>query len=158
MRLPFGFVRDFSRSKIGHGEAAFAVAKLAFARWAMFDLGWARVTNPSALIAPGQIVAVEVHSLGLWSLNLSRIVEAIDTPTRFGFVYSTTRMHVEEGEEFFLLEFEPSTGDLSYQLEAASRPRNPLAKLGYPVTRALQHRFARESHRRMQKELARPIS
>jgi uncharacterized protein (UPF0548 family) len=149
VRLPFGFARDFSQSCPGHGDVAFMAAKLAFARWSMFDLGWARVANPEASITPGQIVAVEVHSLGLWSLNLSRVVEAVDTPNRFGLVYSTTQMHVEEGEELFLLEFDPATGQVSYQLEAVSRPRNLLARLGFPITRAFQHRFARDSHQRM---------
>jgi uncharacterized protein (UPF0548 family) len=58
-------------------------------------------------------------------------------------------MHVEEGEELFLLEFDPATGQVSYQLEAVSRPRNLLARLGFPITRAFQHRFARDSHQRM---------
>jgi uncharacterized protein (UPF0548 family) len=149
LRLPYGFSRDLSQSCPGHGDAAFAAAKLAFARWAMFDLGWARVANPEASMKPGQIVAVEIHSLGLWSLNLSRVVEVVDTPTRFGLVYSTTQMHVEEGEELFLLEFNPETGELTYQLEAVSRPRNPLSRLGFPISRAFQHRFARDSHQRM---------
>jgi uncharacterized protein (UPF0548 family) len=148
-RLPFGFAHDFSRSRIGHGEAAFAAAKMAFERWAMFDFGWVRVANPKAVIALGQLVAVEVHALGLWSLNFSRIREVIDTPARFGFVYATTKLHVEQGEELFLLEFDPASGDLFYQLEAVSRPRNSLAWLGFPVTRSFQHRFARDSHQRM---------
>lgn len=151
-RLPFGFARDFSRSRIGSGEAAFAAAKLAFERWAMFNLGWVRVANPEAIIAVGQLVAVEVHALGIWSLNLSRVTQAVDSPTRFGFIYATTEMHVEQGEERFLLEFDLASGDLFYQLEAVSRPRNSLAWLGFPVTRSFQHRFARDSHRRMLEE------
>jgi uncharacterized protein (UPF0548 family) len=115
----------------------------------MFDLGWLRVANPSAAIVFGQIVAVEAHSRGLWSINLSRIEEVADTRTRFGFLYATTTMHVEQGEERFLLEFEPTTGDVWYELEAVSRPQNAMARLGLPVTRAFQHRFARDSHRRM---------
>jgi uncharacterized protein (UPF0548 family) len=151
-RLPFGFVHDFSRSRIGHGEAAFAAAKLAFERWVMFDLGWVRVANPEAVIALGQSVAVAVHALGLWSLNLSRVTQVVDSPTRFGFIYATTKMHVEQGEERFLLEFDLTSGNLYYQLEAVSRPRNSLAWLGFPVTRSFQHRFARDSHQRMLEE------
>jgi uncharacterized protein (UPF0548 family) len=147
--LPFGFAHDFSRSRIGSGEAAYAAAKLAFQRWAMFDLGWVRVANPDASIEPDQTVAVEVQALGLWSLNLSGIRKIVDTPTRFGFIYATTEMHVEQGEELFLLEFDPSSGDLFYRLEAVSRPRNLLAWLGFPVTRSFQRRFAHDSHRRM---------
>jgi uncharacterized protein (UPF0548 family) len=152
-RLPFAFSHDLSRSTIGHGPAAFATARHAFQRWATFDLGWVRVANPSASIAPNQLVAVEAHTLGLWTLNLSRILEAIDTPTRFGFLYSTTALHVEEGEERFLLEFDEATGQVSCVIEAVSRPRSPLARLGLPFTRHYQHRFARDSHRRMQQEL-----
>jgi uncharacterized protein (UPF0548 family) len=142
-------VHDRLRSPIGKGSAAFAAARRAFARWVQFDLGWMRVANPEVSIALGQIVVVEAKAFGLWSLNLSRIVETVDTASRFGFVYATTAHHVEQGEEIFLLELDPADGTVWYHLEAISRPRHPLARLGYPFTRALQHRFARESHRRM---------
>jgi uncharacterized protein (UPF0548 family) len=151
--LPFGFAHDRLRTCLGQGELAFLAAKRAFERWAMFDLGWVRVANPHASITPGQIVAVEVHSIGLWTLNLSRVTAAVDTPGRFGFVYATTPMHVEQGEERFLLEFDAATSGVWYDLEAVSRPRHTLARLGLPVTRAFQHKFARDSHRRMREEI-----
>jgi len=119
----------------------------------MFDLGWVHVANPQALITPGQIVAVEAHTIGLWTLNLSRVTAAANTANRFGFLYATTAMHVEQGEERFLPEFETGTGDVWCDLEAVSRPKPTLARLGFPVTRAFQHRFARDSHRRMQRQV-----
>lgn len=158
LRLPYGakaerialdFAHDDYRSLLGQGEAAFGAAKQAFRNWVNFDLGWVRVANPQVGIELGQIVAVEVRSLGLWTLNLSRITEVIETPTEFGFIYSTTHMHVEQGDERFLLEFDPTTGDLWYELEAVSRPRHPLARLGFPITRAFQRRFARDSQAKM---------
>lgn len=118
----------------------------------MFDLGWVRVANSQVMIASGQIVAVEAHTLGLWTLNLSRITEVVDEPSHFGFVYATTEMHVEQGEERFLIELAPETGEVFYELEAVSRPRNWLARLGLPATRNFQHRFARDSHLRMAEE------
>jgi len=136
---------------IGHGEAAFIAARTAFKQWRHFDLGWVRVANPTARIALGELVAVEAHAAGLWSLNLSRITETIDTPTRYGFLYATTRRHVEEGQERFLIEFDPDTGDIFYLIEAVSRPRHSLARLAWPYSRAMQHRFARESHARMRR-------
>ena len=117
----------------------------------MFDLGWARVANSAAEIQLGQLVAVEVHALGLWTLNISRIVDDADESHRFGFVYATTALHVEEGEERFLLTLDPDSGDVRYKLEAVSRPHSKLAWMGYPVTRTFQHRFARDSHRRVQR-------
>jgi uncharacterized protein (UPF0548 family) len=148
-RLPFGFALDHSRTVLGFGERVFAAAKEAFRRWRMFDLGWVRVADPGAPIAVGQIVAVEVRALGLWSINLSQIIDTVDAPVRFGFIYSTTSSHVEEGEEKFLLVHNRVTDEVVFELEAVSRPRALLARLGFTVTRHFQHRFARDSHRRM---------
>jgi uncharacterized protein (UPF0548 family) len=84
-------------------------------------------------------------------VNLSRVTEIIDSPTRFGFMYTTTALHVEEGQERFVLEFDPETESVSYLLEAVSRPRHFLARMAYPFSRAMQHRFARDSHARMRR-------
>src|SRR4051794_7838408 len=69
-----------------------------------FDLGWVRVANPGVPIAVAEIVAVEVHAFGLWSVNLSRIMQTIESATQFGFLYATTAHHAEQGEERFLIE------------------------------------------------------
>jgi len=153
--LPLFFVRDATESCLGLGDAAFAAATSAFRQWAMFDLGWIRVANPSAVIALSQIVAVEAQSLGLWSLNLSTIVDTIDASNQFGFVYATTPDHVEEGEERFLVEISPDTGQVTYKLEAVSRPRDVMARLGLPITRAFQRKFAIDSHKRMHQAIHR---
>ena len=150
--LARGFAHDQSRTSIGRGEDAFEAAKREFEQWAMFDLGWVWVVNPAASIATGQVVAVDVCTFGLWSLNLSRIVDVLDTGGLFGFIYATTAMHGAHGEESFLLELDESTGDVWYELEAVSHPQNALARLGFSVTRSFQRRFARDSHRRMQAE------
>ena len=147
---PHGFAVDYHRSQLGEGRAAFDAAKEAFRHWLQFDLGWVRVANPDAPVMEEEIIAVEVHSLGLWSLNLSRILYVIDEEDRFGFGYGTTSMHVERGEERFLIEFYPVSGAVYYDLLAVSQPRHWLAKLGYFFTRSRQKKFARDSHWRMQ--------
>jgi uncharacterized protein (UPF0548 family) len=151
--LPSAYAHDDSRTCIGHGRKCFAAARRAFEQWAMFGLGWVRIANPQALIVAGQIVAVEAHTLGLWSPNLSRIVDVTDTESRFGFLYATTEVHIEQGEERFLIEFDQETGQVYYELEAISFPRSSLARLGFPVTRAFQHKFARDSHFRMRETI-----
>jgi len=40
-----------------------------------------------------------------------------------------------------------------YRLEAVSRPRAFLARLGFPITRSFQHRFVRDTHRRMHEQV-----
>jgi uncharacterized protein (UPF0548 family) len=146
---PKGFAHDVSRSEIGRGLQVFAATREAFWRWKQFDLGWVQVVNPTATIAPGELVALEAHTAYLWSISFNRIVEVVDGPTRFGFMYTTTAFHVEEGQERFVIDFDPESESVSYLLEAVSRPRHILARLGYPISRAMQHRFARDSHARM---------
>jgi uncharacterized protein (UPF0548 family) len=146
-----GFVQDFLRTQIGEGREAFEAAIRAFRSWKQFDLGWVRVANPTARIELGQIVAVEVQSLGLWSVNLSQIVTVIRTESQFGFIYKTTQTHMEEGEERFEVTLDLDSSAVWYVTEAVSHPRDWFALIGYPVTRAFQHRFARDSHRRMQR-------
>lgn len=152
--VPTGYVRDHIRTEIGQGQAAFEAAKAAFRQWQQFDLGWVRVANPEAAIEPDEIVAVEARapsfsSLGLWSVNFSRILYVIDSEDSFGFGYGTTTHHVERGEERFLLEFYPKSGAVYYDLLAVSQPAHWLAHFAYPFTRHCQHKFARDSHNRM---------
>lgn len=146
---PRGFARDYHRSQIGQGKAAFIAAKEAFRQWLQFDLGWVRIANPKTPIEQGEVVAVEARALWLWSINISRILYVIDEPDRFGFGYGTTAMHVERGEERFLIEYYPISGAVFYDLLAVSQPAHGLARLGYLFTRSQQHRFARGSHAKM---------
>jgi hypothetical protein len=45
----------------------------------------------------------------------------------------------------FTVSLRPETGDVSYGIRAVSSPRAMLARLGYPLTRALQARSRRDS-------------
>jgi uncharacterized protein (UPF0548 family) len=98
-------------------------------------------------------VAVLVSQLGFWSLNASRIVYVIDedgSDKKFGFAYGTLVQHAERGEERFSVEFHSKDQSVWYDVCAFSRP-NFLARLAYPLTRAMQKRFARDSMSGMQK-------
>lgn len=150
---PHGFAHDLSRTEIGSGENLFQAARVAFQRWEQFDLGWVRIANPCPAIVPGELVAVEAHTVFVWSVNFSRITEVLDTSIRFGFLYTTTSLHVEEGQERFVLDFNAETGCVSYLIEAVSRPRHFLARIAYPISRAMQHRFAQDSHDRIRRSV-----
>tara|TARA_B100001123_G_scaffold28118_1_gene29971 strand:- start:1180 stop:1584 length:405 start_codon:yes stop_codon:yes gene_type:complete len=113
----------------------------------MFDVGWASVVPEPDPPGEGQTVAILFEILGCWWLNACRVVYLIDEdgpPRRFGFAYGTLPDHVERGEERFLVE-QDSDGVTWYDLSAFSRPRHLLAKIGYPVARMMQRRFARGS-------------
>jgi uncharacterized protein (UPF0548 family) len=81
-------------------------------------------------------------------LNACRIVYLVDEEgavKRFGFAYGTLAEHAEIGEERFTVEWNRADDTVWYDILAFSRPRQMLAKLGYPLSRSLQKRFAEGS-------------
>ena len=57
------------------------------------------------------------------------------------------------GAEIFEVGLNAETGDVTYRIHAASRPRALLARIGYPIARVLQARFRRDSVKAMRREL-----
>lgn len=149
---PAGYLIDHNRIQLGKGEETLQRAISALRGWQQFDLGWVGIASKPKAIEAGTIVAVQAQVFGLWTLNAARIVYLIDqqtgSMTRFGFAYGTLPDHVERGEERFLVE-QLEDGSVWYDIFAFSRPQHFLARFGFPVTRRLQRRFARESLARM---------
>jgi uncharacterized protein (UPF0548 family) len=73
----------------------------------------------------------------------------IDEKNRFGFAYGTLPGHAECGEEIFMVE-RHEDDSVHYVIKAFSRPRLWLARLGYPIARAQQRKFVRDSKAAMQ--------
>jgi uncharacterized protein (UPF0548 family) len=145
-----GFAFDQASGVIGHGEADFVRARDALARWAHFKLGWLDVFPERPELAPGTVVAVVVRHLGFWSINGCRLLPGAGSPAglrSFAYAYGTLANHAECGEETFEVTQSPATGEVTYVIRASSRPRAWQARLGSPVTRALQARFRRDSIR-----------
>ena len=152
--VPAGYKPDHNRVKLGEGAEVFATAVEALRRWEMFDIGWLQLCWPDAPIERGSTVAVLVHQLGFWSLNACRIVTVIDDdPRQYGFAYGTLPAHAERGQETFSVYWRPEDDSVWYDIFAYSKPNHVLAKLGYPITRALQNRFARDSMKAMLRAL-----
>ena len=142
---PAGYNLDHNRIVIGRGKDQFEAARAAIDHWKMFELHWIEIFPKQPSVQVGTAVAVVVQHLGFWSVNISRIVSVIDEESRYGFAYGTLQCHSEEGEERFLVEHDETTDEVWYDLLAFSRPEHPLARIGYPISRHLQKRFARES-------------
>jgi uncharacterized protein (UPF0548 family) len=93
-------------------------------------------------------------------LNACRIVYVIqdDGPLeRFGFAYGTLYDHAESGEERFLLEWDHDSDEVWYDLLAFSRPNQFLARIGYPLARQLQKKFASGSKAAMIKAVSQAV-
>lgn len=71
----------------------------------------------------------------------ARVVHVVHDEEQIGFAYGTLPAHPEQGEEIFLVR--RADGRVSFEVAAFSRPRDPLARLGAPVTRWLQLRTNR---------------
>lgn len=145
---PPGYVVDRTRIRLGDGEDVLQKAKAALERWEQFRLGWVEACPVDTPLRVGEVVAVVARVLGVWWVNACRIVYAVDeagSVARFGFAYGTLPGHAESGEERFLVEWDRATDAVWYDILAFSRPRHPLARLGYPLSRRTQRRFARDS-------------
>jgi uncharacterized protein (UPF0548 family) len=150
---PAGYTIDYNRARLGEGEETFDRAVAALRAWKMFDVGWVRVFPSDALIEAGTTVAVVGRHHGFFSLNACRIVYLVGEDDgevrRRGFAYGTLPEHAERGEERFTVEWRREDGSVHYDIFAFSRPNHLLARIGHPLARRLQRRFARDSLRAM---------
>ncbi len=146
---PAGYNADHNRIRLGEGAATFQLARQAIQSWQMFNIGWVTLFFDNTPIEVGACVAPCASHFGCYSLNTCRIVYTIDEERRYGFAYGTLIDHVEQGEERFLVEWNPKDDAVCYDLFAFSKPRHVLARLGYPVSRTLQKRFAQDSKQAM---------
>jgi uncharacterized protein (UPF0548 family) len=146
--VPAGYNVDHHRVLLGLGGTTWQRAVEAIRAWRMFSMPWVNLHSSSAPIQVGTDVAVSVHHFGFYSLNACRIVYIVDDDDpmkRFGFAYGTLVEHAESGEERFTVEWNRDDDRVWYDILAFSRPRQMLARLGYPLSRSLQKKFANGS-------------
>lgn len=146
--LPSGYTVDRNRIRLGEGKETYERAVAALKLWKQSDLGWVRIVPPETPIVVGAVVTILTRHFGFWSLNACRVVYLIDEdgPARkTGFGYGTLSSHVERGEERFTIEWRRDDNSVWYHILAFSRPNQLLVKLGFPLARKLQKRFARDS-------------
>jgi len=144
--LPAGYRHDRYRRRLGSGPAAWDAARDGLRAWACHTgAGLARVPERPEL-REGETL-VQVLPVGpAYVLGACRIVYMVDEPDRFGFAYGTLPLHPEQGEEAFVVRRDAApTDDVWLAIVVFSRPRHPLARLGWPVGRMIQvrttHRF-----------------
>jgi len=156
-QTPLGFNADLASTVIGHGREAFERAKIALAHWRHYEMGWVELFPHRASIEPGSVVAVLVRHLGFWSLNGCRVVYGIgdrQTGSSFGFAYGTLNNHAELGEEIFEVRLGPESEEVTYIIQAVSKPHAALARIGYPIARHFQERFRQDSTSALRRAIA----
>jgi uncharacterized protein (UPF0548 family) len=159
VEAPRGFTLDHNRLLLGSGVELYERSVEALKQWRQFNLGWVTLVPGGVKLEKDAVVAVKARAVGTWSLSACRVVYIINEHgpvRRFGFAYGTLPDHVERGEERFLIELSPLDDTVWYDILAFSQPRHPLVRLGSPVARRLQKRFARDSLAVM-KSIANPV-
>ena len=96
---------------------------------------------PGNPVQAGETFALAFRLAAFHVVAAGRVVYVTDEPDRFGFAYGTLPSHPEQGEEAFHVLRHGSR--LRLEIVSFSRPRHPVARLGAPVTRAVQVRTTR---------------
>ena len=151
-QLPKGYQIDHHRIQLGTSRETFQRAKRALYDWQMFRLDWLEPCWPPQPVKEGALVGTLAHIFGLWTLNVCRVVYVVEESgavEKCGFAYGTLPGHVECGEERFTVEWHRDDDSVWYDLLAFSKPGHILTRLGYPMARRLQKRFAVDSMRTM---------
>ncbi|NED95526.1 DUF1990 domain-containing protein [Phytoactinopolyspora alkaliphila] len=152
--LPAGYHHARRRERIGHGRAAFDAASHGLMTWAVQRGAGIRVDSTSAEVREG----VELlNGVGIGPLRLRapcRVVWTVEEPRRVGFAYGTLQGHPESGEESLILEIDDHD-DVWFTITVFSRAAAWYAKIGGPVTRALQS-FATRRYVDAARHLANP--
>ena len=165
---PEGFRVAEERVVIGHGEDAYARGLRGLREWRHFELGWVTIYPRQPALEVGTPVLILARHLGFWSINACRVVEVTSALAAAGpprsvpetsanvaaFAYGTVAEHAESGEEIFEVALDPVTAVVTYRVRAVSRERSVLARLGFPIARAFQARFRRDSAEAMRRYVA----
>jgi uncharacterized protein (UPF0548 family) len=138
---PAGYRDDRWTADLGSfSHDRFASAAAALAHWHVQRAAGLTI-YPGSPVQPGATFALAFRLAAVYVVAAGRIVYVTSKPERFGFGYGTLPSHPEEGEEAFHVVRQGSR--LQLEIVAFSRPRDPLARLGGPLTRAVQLRVTR---------------
>lgn len=140
--VPHGFWSYTMSAVIGHGRDCFERAGARVLRHEVFlrsGIGVA-ASDPTAQL--GSVLHVRIPVGPLRFAGFSRVVEVVDEPMRRGLAYGTLPGHPQSGREDLVVEIDEQDV-VRLRVSAFSRPVAWYARIGRPVTRALQRRMAR---------------
>ncbi len=150
--IPSNYPINHYRIQLGSGAEVFARGKAAIQSWTMYRLDWTRIFPANTPVTVGETVCVVVNHSFCWSINSCRIVYVLEKTGKieqYGFAFGTLPGHSEEGEERFTVEWHHQDNSVWYELLAFARPHHILARIGSPVVRLIQKKFAKDSGQAM---------
>lgn len=144
-----GFSFTQKRWLLGDGPEVFTKASSGLEAWAVYPT-WMTLHPNRAPLREGSVVALVAGISPVWTLSAVRIIAVKRTSQQFGFTLGTLPQHAVSGGERFNV-FLDEQEKVWYELTALSKPQHPLVKLGAPVLRLVQARFARDSVRSLKR-------
>ena len=136
-KKPEGFHHDRYEDVLGQGIGAFQRAVAGLKTWKAHRLPGMRVFPEDQVIRSGATVVVTLGTPLASVAAPCRIVGVVDGQTRWGFAYGTLPGHPEQGEESFAVSMSPDD-TVHFEIEAFSRPADPLVRLSGPIGRGIQ--------------------
>lgn len=134
---PEGFHHDSYEAVLGHGPQAFERAVMGLKTWEAHRLPGMQVFPHDREIRAGATVIVTLGTPIAALAAPCRIIGVIDGQTRWGFAYGTLPGHPEQGEESFAVSMSADQ-TVRFEIEAFSRPGDPLVRLSGPIGRGIQ--------------------
>ena len=135
--LADGFAHSEHEAAVGRGQEAFDRAVAAVFDWRAQRAVGLRVRATGPASQPGTVVVLTAGAARLGYDIPCRVVWAQTTGRTQGFGYGTLPGHPESGEEAFVVE-QQDDGAVVFRTRVFSRLASPLARLGGPVSRAVQ--------------------
>lgn len=135
--LPPGYAQMERSAVIGRGEEVFRRAVAAVFDWRMQRSIGLRVRADGPPTEPGTVVVLTAGLPWAGYDIPCRVVWAQTSGPEQGFGYGTLPGHPESGEECFVVRIHDSD-EVAFTTRVFSRLATPLARLGGPVSRAVQ--------------------
>jgi uncharacterized protein (UPF0548 family) len=124
---------------VGRGPEVFERAAERLMTWQVHRDAGLGVAASGPRAAPGTTVRLTLRLGPLRVVAPCRVVGVCAEPTERGFTYRTLPGHPEDGVEHFRVSL-AADGTVRATVHAESRPASRLARVGDPVTAALQRR------------------
>ena len=125
-------------ASVSLGTGTFEKARQSLRAWGA-QRGAGFGVHPERPVAQGMAVLVYGRLGPLYTSVCCRVIYIIDEDDRWGFAYGTLPHHVERGEESFVVSKDKDE-NVTFTVESFSRPAALFARLGSPITNAVQRR------------------
>ncbi len=140
-RGPSGYRRDRAEVSLGARAETFNRAFDALVNWRAHTGAGFGVFPPTTVQDGATVVLYRRVAVGYITV-CCRVVYMITESGRQGFAYGTLPLHLEEGEQAFVIE-QDANGHARFVIESLSRPAHPVTRAAYPMTRLMQRAVTR---------------